>query len=424
MLLERMVPSDLRYNPKRKRRGVRTAASRRPSAGRSLDSVNHLATSDSETFAQWRNRLETAQEKRNKLYRIWERLLESLKAAGLTETYLHQEAAIEGSARPGNGFQEAAKRSRRGWSAWRDFERVSACQTQWKGFQASCCGGRAVAVPIGCNHRLCPLCNAHRAEHYRERVKELFAKMENPQLLTLTVPNVPKLNRGVITRLRGQLRSFLKQNKALILGGVYSIEITRNASRGDWHPHIHCLVDLAGDRGALPYWKFMERKWRLEFDWLLLTQGKREEAKREWMECDFDEWVAALDPRRGGRSDALPGYRRSVDIRPVSRDKKAAYEVMKYMTKVAFFVGDARALAEFCRAVKGVRAIQTFGSCYGCKVEKREAKSTLSCECGQNKFEDIGILGLGMVAMSPDGRWYVRDDAPVHGLRCRNRKRE
>jgi hypothetical protein len=116
-----------------------------------------------------------------------------------------------------------------------------------------------------------------------------------------------------------------------------------------------------------------------------------------------------------------PGERRSIDLRPVSKDKKAAHEVMKYMTKVAFFVDDPRAIAEFLRAAKGVRAIQTFGNCYGFKLDKKPVESVLRCSCGKNKFESIGILKIGMVKMDESGRWYVRDDAPVHGTLTRIR---
>ncbi len=384
-----------------------------------------------ESFDEWLKRHQTAQDERRKLYAIHTALCESLKAAGHREDYLAGSLIRHNAALPGSGWTTAEKKyNRRKWQPWKDLKRVADCQTQWKGFKPSCCDGRSVAVPIGCNHRLCPLCNAHRAQHYRERVIGLFERIGNPQLLTLTVPNVPKLTKETISTLRKRLRAFLRENKALLEGGVYSIEITRNRVENTWHPHIHILVDVNGMGGQLPFWMFMERKWWLEFSWFVLTQSPS--SMRTWTEYEFEEWVTPLDPRRNGmpmtpeRVKQLAGRRfgdrRSVDIRPVTTDKKAAYEVMKYMTKVAFFVNDYRAVAEFLQAVKGVRAIQTFGSCYGFKLDDdKPAEAHLTCECGKNKFESIGILGLGMVRLSPEGRWYVRDDAPVHGrhARCR-----
>jgi hypothetical protein len=293
------------------------------------------------------------------------------------------------------------------------------------GFRASCCDSRAIAVPVGCNHRLCPLCSAHRAEHYRARIRSLFEIVGNPQLLTLTVPNVRKLTRETIRVLRTRLRAFLKQHKALLLGGVYSIECTYNFEEKTWHPHIHVLVDVNDDRKKLPYWEFCDRKWQMEFAWLCLTQGRPMPGKRIWRKSEYEEWVSGVDPRIHKGSYSRIGARRTIDLRPCSSDKKAAYEVLKYMTKVAGFVHDHRAVAEFLTAVKCVRAIQTFGSCYGFKLDDPPATAHLACECGANKFEPIGMLGLGMVKMSPEGKWYVRDDAPIHGRqRCRGQTNE
>lgn len=441
MLVERKVPSCLRDASRRKRRSVRVSS---PGNRRSLDSVNHLATSASETvpesFVEWSKRLETAQDRRRKLYSTHDALLESLKVSYHHEELVRQRAILEEMTTDQTYWQSAHKAMKaRRWSATKDYDRVATCQTLWKAFRSQCCTGRTLAVPVGCNHRLCPLCSAHRAEHYRERVMGLFSMPRTPateteaevprnwQLLTLTVPNCRKLSTLTLSILRMRIKRFLKKNLLLLLGGVYSIEITRNRARKDWHPHVHMLVDVDGD-GHLPYEFFCYRKWQLEFDWFLLTQGNRN-GRRRWNKADFAEWMEPLNPTTHGKpfspmwvkryAGRREGDRRSVDIRPVSTDKKAAYEVMKYMTKVSFFVDDPQAVAEFLTAVKGVRAIQTFGNCYGFKLDKKSAKASLSCECGKNDWKDIGFLGLGMVEMSPDGSWHVRDDAPVHGLHAR-----
>jgi hypothetical protein len=427
MLVERTIPEGLDYRRNRKRRSVRPSA-RRSGETRSLDSFNHLATSENnergETFAVWLKRNSDARDQRRRLCFIHTQLLESLKGAALVERYLHQESAIEGATRGTSAWQKAAQEGgRRRWSAWKDFERVAKCQTEFIGFRPTCCGGRSVAVPIGCNHRLCPLCSAHRAEHYRERIRALFASgIQNPQLLTLTVPNVGRLSRRTIPTLRRGLKAFLKENKALLMGGVYSIEITRNREAKTWHPHIHALVDVNDTRRFLPERQFLERKWRLEFSWFCITQGPKIAGKRHWRASDYEEWVSGVDPVKRGENYIRLGQRRTVHLKPCTADKKAAYEVLKYITKAAHFVDDPRAVAEFLRAVKGVRVIQTFGSCYGFKLEEKPVETILVCECGENKFERVGVLGLGMTKMSPEGKWYIRDDAPLHGRqRCRGK---
>ena len=423
MMIQRNVPNGIRMVNRKARRALRVSPSLHPREARSLDRNNQLATSvknDAESFAEWLKAHTTAQEKRRKLYSLHEKLVSSLTIGAHHYDYVRQRAAVEGATGIECGWtQAAAKMARQRWKPWKDVERVRECQTSWMGFRATCCESRGVAVPIGCNHRICPLCNAFRAEHYRGRIRSLFESVTNPQLLTLTVPNVRSLTAETIRVLRKRLRAFLRDHKALLLGGVYSIEITFNREARTWHPHIHALVDVNDDRKKLPYWEFCERKWRLEFDWLCLTQGRIVPGKRHWRKADFAEWVSGVDPRKRGDGYTRLGHRRTVDLRPVSCDRKASYEVLKYITKAAAFVDDHRAVAEFLSAVKGVRAIQTFGSCYGFKIDDPPVESHLKCECGANEFERIGLLGVGMVKMSPDGTWYVRDDAPVHGRRCR-----
>lgn len=441
MLIERKVPDSIRLVNRRARRSLRVSP---PREARSLDRNNQLATSvknDSETFSEWLKSQTDARDKRRKLYSTHERLLESLQKAGHHLELLRHEAAIEATTRNELTWQTAYKKALGArWQPWKDFKRVQECQTSFIGFRAKCCDSKAIAVPVGCNHRLCPLCNSHRAEHYRGRIRQLFEIVGNPQLLTLTVPNCRKLTRQTFQALRKRLRAFLRDNKALLKGGVYSIECTYNRATEMWHPHIHVLVDVDDPRQEISYREFCERKWRLEFDWFVLTQGPRVEGKRRWRKHDYQEWLCGVDPDRtgwytragmtyktkkypgpfGGGDFDRTGQRRTIDLRTVTSDKKAAYEVLKYMTKVVGFVDDHHAVSEFLSAVKGVRAIQTFGSCYGFKLEDPPVEAHLQCECGANEFERIGMLGLGNTIMTPEGKWYVRDDAPLHGRqRCR-----
>jgi hypothetical protein len=428
--MERRIPDNIHMVNRRARRAVSVRVAH-PGGARSLDRVNQLATTAKKTgatlenpeitFAEWLKSQTNAQDKRRRLYSIHEKLLDSLKKAGMHHEWLSQNAFIEGATRSTSAWQAAlAQVESAKWKPWKDYKRVQECQTSWMGFKPVCCDSKAVAVPVGCNHRMCPLCNAHRAEHYRSRIRSLFEVVGNPQLLTLTVPSVRKLTSETIRVLRARLKAFLRENSPLLMGGVYSIEITYNKVEKTWHPHIHALVDVSDYRKKLPYWEFCERKWRLEFSWLVLTQGRAVAGKRRWRRGDYAEWVAGIDPRSRVSPFGRIGHRRTIDLRPVSSDKKAAYEVLKYITKAAAFVDDYKAVAEFLTAVKGVRAIQTFGNCYGFKLDDPPIEAHLACECGANKFEPIGMLGLGMCKMSPEGKWYVRDDAPVHGRqRCR-----
>lgn len=147
--------------------------------------------------------------------------------------------------------------------------RVHNCRTEWIGYAPQCCGdkSRAMAVPVGCNDRLCPLCAWDRSRAARKRIKGMFPRLTHPVLITLTVPNVPlyktdpKTGRLVLDEktkkpipllskrhyehFRKRVLQFVRQHKSYIKGGVYSMETTFNRTERGWHIHVHILADLA-----------------------------------------------------------------------------------------------------------------------------------------------------------------------------------
>ncbi len=294
--------------------------------------------------------------------------------------------------------------------------KLNNCQVEWIGYKAACCGerGGTIAVPIGCNHRLCPLCAWNRSR-------------------------------------KARVRKFISQHKEWIKGGVYSLETTYNRSEKTWHVHCHVLADaasslpaksekvvLAGER----VYAFTALKLRLEFDWLRLTQKgwgtfARKDASKERREGDtyqFEEWVRLgrankIKEWHQGAWRVMPGLtaaevarrnawnaanRRVLDVRPVSDRDGAAREVLKYITKVTDFGDLPDAVEQFCDAVKGARLIQTFGSWYGFNVdtefdtEHLDDWSKLACACGLNEWERVGIFSGQDVKMDSSGRWRLK----------------
>src|SRR5580658_4886741 len=77
--------------------------------------------------------------------------------------------------------------------------------------------------------------------------------------------------------------------------------------------------------------------------------------------------------------------RRVIDLRPVTDRGGAAFEVLKYLTKVADFSDVPEAVEVFANAVKGARLIQTFGTWYGAKLDT-------STDFDPEKFEDWGEM--------------------------------
>lgn len=178
--------------------------------------------------------------------------------------------------------------------------------------------GMVRSVPYNCCHRFCQRCQKKRVNRFWRRVKGAFEAMKQPKMLTLTVKNVPQIDREYFKYLRGcfsklRRRGCFKQ----VLGGVYSIETTYNKTRRDWHVHIHALIDSED---------FINRDALVEA-WKKITSGS---------------W--------------------GVDIRLA--DPNALKEILKYECKLADFVSDSDLIDEYLKAVKDARLFHSFGNVF------------------------------------------------------------
>ena len=340
------------------------------------------------------------------------------------------------------------------------------CQAEWIGFRAACCAEKTnpIAVPIGCNHRLCPLCNWQRSENAQRRIKQLFDRLDHPWLLTLTEPNVDQIDKGTLHAFRKRVTKFIAQHKE-IKGGVYSIETTYNRRQATWHVHAHILIDSAfalpvsSQRVTLngrdmPAFTFI--KCALEFDWLktsLKTSSGAGKIPRKnagaltidgsrfvfetWMgDCSLNsvrEWQPWRDPETGNwtghwipitslppaelarRQEWNRNNRRVIDVRPVTDRDKAVKEVLKYITKSSEFIDVPEAIIKFHDATKGARLIQTFGSWYGVDFSTDFDTKHLDdwnhmppCACGVNEWQRMGIFQRRDVRFAEGGRCYLK----------------
>lgn len=342
-------------------------------------------------------------------------------------------------------FEEAVK-----WE--KKWLRLYNCRNEWIGYRAACCTSQTqpVAVPIGCNDRLCPLCAWDRSRIARKRVKTLFDRLTHPALITLTIPNKASIRKHDYTLFRQRVKQFLAARRAWIRGGVYSLETTYNRAQKTWHIHAHILADLdaplptkaekvllAGER----VYAFTAIKLRIEFDWMRLWTAQHGKAAKRGADkmriegdtFDFEQWVRAgretrLKEWRGSGYVPIAGLsasemqrrtewnrdnRRVVDLRPVTDRDGAAREVLKYITKVADFGDLSEAVEPFANAVKGARLIQTFGTWYGVNLDTPtdanhpEDWGELKCACGVNMFKRIGVFYRRDVQMDEQGRWRL-----------------
>jgi hypothetical protein len=345
------------------------------------------------------------------------------------------------------------------------------CQSEYIAYRANCCASRteAVAVPIGCNHRLCPLCNWHRSQNSQRTVRKLYDRVEWPAFITLTVPNVKRISKRTFEHLRKRTKQFFAQHDYMFQGGVYAIESTYNRREKSWHVHVHALVssnfrlpekdqriEFAGRN--MPVFTYL--KLALEYDWSRLwckdfgkrwyfvprklarysdDSRQRKEVLRFSRSClneraGFEEWVRSChrnsireyvagawkvrtdlsESELKVRTDWNLQNRRNLWIKRVDDRDRAVKEVLKYITKSADFIDDPAAVIAFYDASRGARLIQTFGSWYGVDFAVEfdtthpQDWSKLECACGMNHWERIGCVQRKDVYMQAGGRWRLR----------------
>lgn len=96
-----------------------------------------------------------------------------------------------------------------------------------------------------CKCRLCPLCGKARSRAVFLRILRLVATFDAPKFLTLT----PRSNcKSLTDQIADIKRAFanLRRHpdwKHRVAGGLYTLEITYNSKRRQWHPHLHCIID-------------------------------------------------------------------------------------------------------------------------------------------------------------------------------------
>lgn len=170
-----------------------------------------------------------------------------------------------------------------------------------------------------CRDRLCPLCSRRRGAQATAKVAALARTFDAPRLLTLTVKSAPEALRGTVRKLftAFSLLRAMKGWQSRVTGGVWTLEITRNAVTGEWHPHLHIIADG----------EFFPQK--------LLSEL--------WLQCTGDSFI--------------------VDVRAVHDRAEAARYVAQYLSKPTDAAGwPLPAIAEYAHALHGKRLMQPFGT--------------------------------------------------------------
>lgn len=175
---------------------------------------------------------------------------------------------------------------------------------------------------LKCRSRLCPFCGKGRSAQVADAIHAIVDAMEHPKHVTLTYRSRPHSLRQQLRDMRRALAQLRRHPewKRRVAGGVYTVEITRNAQTGLWHPHLHLLIDSAYFPQPL-----LARLWG------------------EVMEGGENVW-----------------------IRQVLNSRNAAWEISKYVGKPPPAESwPIPATVAYAEAVHGMRMLQTFGASHG-----------------------------------------------------------
>ena len=204
------------------------------------------------------------------------------------------------------------------------------------------CGYKHV-IQLRCGRRSCPVC---RKSHYSRLLRgylELAKIMRAPKLLTLTTTPKETLTSDRLRELRRAFQRLLhrKYFRDRIRGGLYVIEVKRGAM--GWNLHLHALIDAAYLEQAI--------------------------VSAVWRELTGDSYV--------------------VDVRQAHAPAGGLRYILKYLLKPPALNGQE---AVYDCALKATRLVQTFGTAYRARLEKRP----LTCPaCGSRDWlSEFGLRWL------------------------------
>lgn len=146
-----------------------------------------------------------------------------------------------------------------------------------------------------CKDRLCPMCSWRRSYKIFAQVSQIMELIGNDYkflFLTLTVPNcAPEKLSETISRLMRSWNSLIdyKAFKRAVKGFFRALEITRNKTIGEYHPHFHIVLAVSKSYGAnKDYIKHDEwlNMWRKAYKDSSITQVDIRLAKSKSKETD------------------------------------------------------------------------------------------------------------------------------------------
>jgi hypothetical protein len=246
------------------------------------------------------------------------------------------------------------------------------------------CDGQAGRRVQSCDNRLCPYCAGERGVNIAESVLASVERMHNPVIVVLTVKNGPDLKERTDALWLGYSKLIRRKVFGESFRGGHAFYETKTSQAGEWHPHLHCILD-----------GWMAQRVLSDL-WRSCTKGE-----------SFIVHISQLQDRTG------EGY------------EKAVKEACKYPCKVSDVIGRPQLVAEFLDVLKARRLYRTFGDVYGiseepeplCEGEKvyRDTLAAMCPHCGaEGSMRSVHRSdgwrvrwSVGACVVMPGG-WYVR----------------
>lgn len=211
-----------------------------------------------------------------------------------------------------------------------------------------------------CKQRWCRICNRIRTAKLMSGYQDAILAMQQPQFVTLTIPNVKKEHlRDSIKKMLSDIRKIQdlrRKNKQPLIKAIRKLECTYNPDRNDFHPHMHLIIE---------------------------NKQQAEELKLAWMERNPESLEYLQDIKDAEKPIELFKYFTKLTSKS-SKDLKI-YKGKKLISREEYHYPEA--LDTIFQAIAGMRIIQPMG---GVKMVSDEIEEIEAVEI-ENVEQDTAL---------------------------------
>jgi plasmid rolling circle replication initiator protein Rep len=227
-----------------------------------------------------------------------------------------------------------------------------------------------------CKQRWCRICNRNRTGKLMAGYVDAISAMQDPQFVTLTIPNVKEKNlkdsiKSMLADIR-KIQDLRRKNKQPLFKAIRKLECTYNPDRDDYHPHLHFIIE---------------------------NKQQAKELKSAWLQRHYDSLEYLQDIREATKPIELFKYfakltsKSSKDTIILKNGKKSREE---YHYPIA--------LDKIFQAIAGMRIIQTMG---GIKMLKQaEDLEEIEAIEIENVKEDFALWQWQRIGMNEEKYTY------------------